>query len=221
MLALTLSYASQTIFLEILNGFGALTGSSRLRSWPPTTPRQPNALAPVPLQGLHRYYTLVRPCGSHRYSGSCGFCHLSFSLSSLPAQRQCRPDTFTRSAREPEPSSRHLYAGEHLASRQVSSRLIPRQRLHLGFALVHTLSTRHRMVCFRSPSRFTPDALLYAFSTTLPTPALDRRSLQWFVVTSCKATTEGHTSITRTALLGWLDLLHRFLPCIRVTPSSQ
>ena len=36
---------------------------------------------PAPLQGLHPYYERLCPCAPHRYSGSCGYSHLSFSLS--------------------------------------------------------------------------------------------------------------------------------------------
>ena len=36
---------------------------------------------PVPLQNLHPYYERLCPCAPHRYSGSCGYSHLSFSLS--------------------------------------------------------------------------------------------------------------------------------------------
>ena len=36
--------------------------------------------APPPLQRLHRYYWLLRPCSLHWYSGSGSGLHLSFSL---------------------------------------------------------------------------------------------------------------------------------------------
>jgi hypothetical protein len=35
---------------------------------------------PVPLQDLHPYYERLCPCAPHRYSGSRGCNHLSFSL---------------------------------------------------------------------------------------------------------------------------------------------
>ncbi len=35
---------------------------------------------------------------------------------------------------KPGPGSRHLYAGRHLGSKQVSPRLIPRAMIYLGFA---------------------------------------------------------------------------------------
>ena len=55
------------------------------------------------------------------------------------------------------------------------------------------------MVCFRSPSRLTPDGLRPAFSATLTTTALDRSSLRWFGTSPCRAIPEGHTSISGTA----------------------
>src|SRR5712692_4421770 len=77
---------------------------------------------------LHRYYQAVRPCASRRYSTPHSFSCLGVSLGrsggSLPeADRHVRGDRFPRSAPEPEPSSRHLYAGRHLASKQVTARL--------------------------------------------------------------------------------------------------
>jgi hypothetical protein len=44
----------------------------------------------------------------------------------------------------PDPSSRHLYAGHHLANRQAPARLIPEQQLDPGFDDVDTLSTLHQ-----------------------------------------------------------------------------
>src|SRR6266567_5368066 len=98
--------------------------------------------------GLHRYYKAVRPCTPPRYSAPRSCCCLGASLSRLagifpepPLYRSCR---FPRSAQEPEPGSRHLHAGHHLGGRQVSPRLLPRQRLLLGFDVFATLSTLHQ-----------------------------------------------------------------------------
>jgi hypothetical protein len=44
----------------------------------------------------------------------------------------------------PDPSSRHLYAGHHLANQQAPARLIPGQQLDPGFDDVATLSTFHQ-----------------------------------------------------------------------------
>ena len=63
---------------------------------------------------------------------------------------------------EPEPSSRRLYAGHRLGSRQVAPRLIPGERLPPGFDVIDTLSTRHqRFACARlsqpCPPGYCPD----------------------------------------------------------------
>ena len=56
---------------------------------------------------------------------------------SMPeADRRVRGDRFPRSTPEPEPGSRHLYAGHHLGSKQVPPRLIPRVTTRLGFDVV-------------------------------------------------------------------------------------
>ena len=55
-----------------------------------------------------------------------------------------RGDRFPRSTPEPEPSSRHLYAGHHLGSKQAPPRLIPGQQLDPGFDDAATLSTLHQ-----------------------------------------------------------------------------
>ena len=47
-----------------------------------------------------------------------------------------RDDRFPRSMQEPEPGSRHLHAGQHLASQQASARLIPGQAGEPGFAVI-------------------------------------------------------------------------------------
>ncbi len=115
--------------------------------------------------GLHRYYEAVRLCAPHRYSGPRGFNHLGNSLSRPAAGNPAtgpaaaRDDRFPRSMQEPEPGSRHLHAGRHPGSKQVSPRLIPGQDPKPGF--------RHRLRAFdtssvdrlRSPSWLTPDAL--------------------------------------------------------------
>ena len=111
-----------------------------------------------------------------------------------PSERpdRYRGDRFTRSAPEPEPSSRRLYAGHRLGSRQVAPRLVPRATTRpLGFDVVDTLSTRHQRFAF---VRLLGSHLTHsrcAFSATLTTPALDRRSLRWFETSPCRAIPEG------------------------------
>jgi hypothetical protein len=72
--------------------------------WPPAAAGYRSPFGPVPLQDLHPYYGLLRPCAPHRYSGSRG----GFPLERLPSHRD---DRFPRSATEPDPGSRRLQAG--------------------------------------------------------------------------------------------------------------
>src|SRR5271166_1152113 len=72
--------------------------------WPPTSAGHRSPFGPVPLQNLHPYYGLLRPCAPHRYSGSCG----GLPLELLPWHRG---DRFPRSTKEPDPGSRRLQAG--------------------------------------------------------------------------------------------------------------
>ena len=44
-----------------------------------------NPFAPAPLQCLHHYYKLLRPCAPHRYSDPCG---ASTWMSPLASERQ-------------------------------------------------------------------------------------------------------------------------------------
>ena len=41
---------------------------------------QRSPFGPAPLQSLHPYYELLRPCAPLRYSGPCGLCRLDVSL---------------------------------------------------------------------------------------------------------------------------------------------
>src|SRR3954454_5765665 len=95
---------------------------------------------------LQRYYETVRPPAPLRYSAPHSFRCLELSLSPTGPTpgRQYRGEAFPRSTPAPEPSSRHLYAGHHQGSRQVSSWLIPEQQLDPGFDVVATLSTLHQ-----------------------------------------------------------------------------
>src|SRR3989339_272462 len=59
-----------------------------------------------------------------------------------------RCDRSPRPPHKPMPSSRRLHAGRHLDSKQVSSRLVPGQRLPPGFDDIPTLSTSsRRFIC--------------------------------------------------------------------------
>jgi hypothetical protein len=70
----------------------------------------------------HRYYRTIRPPAPHRYSAPHSFRCLGSSLSPVPPTRDrpYRGEAFPRFALEPKPSSRHLHAGHHQSSKQVS-----------------------------------------------------------------------------------------------------
>ena len=101
---------------------------------------------------------MVRPPAPHRYSAPHSFRCLELSLSpATPTRgRTYRGEAFPSSALEPEPSSRHLRAGHHQASKQAPARLIPGQQLDPGFDVVATFR-QSAVVHSRSPSRFTLD----------------------------------------------------------------
>jgi hypothetical protein len=81
---------------ESLDSYGSHRSKSHQHRcrWPRSWPRlfllrvgriEPQAeqrcpFGPVPLQNLQPYYGHLCPCAPHRYSGSRGVCHLSFSL---------------------------------------------------------------------------------------------------------------------------------------------
>ena len=95
------------------------------------------------ITGPHRYYETVRPCAPHRYSAPCSFRCLGASLRPTgPTPGRHRwGDRFPRFVPMPDPSSRHLCAGHHLANQQAPARLIPGQQRDPGFDDVCTLST--------------------------------------------------------------------------------
>ncbi|OLN27152.1 hypothetical protein DSOL_4664 [Desulfosporosinus metallidurans] len=135
---------------------------------------------------LHHYYGLFRPCITHRYFHPCGSSTWIFLLASY-----CR---FPRSTQKPMLCSCHLHAGHRLDSKQVSSRLIPGQRLPPGFDDVPTLSTRYqRFICIRLHSTYLTKSSL-AFSLTLTTIAFDYSSLRWFGISTCIAIPRGPPS---------------------------
>ena len=158
------------------------------------------------ITGLHRYYEAVRLRAPHRYSGPRGFNHLGNSLPRPAAgdfrhwPAAARDDRFPRSMQEPEPGSRHLHAGRHLGSKQVSPRLIPGQDPKPGFAIVSELSTRHqRIACARLPGSHLTRSQARLFPRRSARTALNRRTSGWFGASPCRATPEGQTSITCTA----------------------
>src|SRR5205823_14524084 len=53
-------------------------------SWPMAKAEQRSPFAPTPLQGLRRYYGLLRPCAPLRYSRPCGWSRLRL----VPSRRR-------------------------------------------------------------------------------------------------------------------------------------
>jgi hypothetical protein len=144
---------------------------------------------------LHRYYGTSRPCAPHRYSAPHGVRRLGVSLSrpATSGPPVHRGDTFPRSARKPGPRSRRLHAGHHLGSKQVSPRLIPGPHLRPGFDAVLILSTRHQRFAFARLRDPHLTRSRRAFSATLSTPALDRRTWRWFAASPCRTAAEGRS----------------------------
>src|SRR3990172_2000058 len=86
--------------------------------WPPSRAEQRNPFAPAPLQSLHHYYGLLRPCAPHRYSHPYGGCPLGI----LPSHRG---DRFPCSMQKPGSASRRLHAGCQLGSNQAVPQTCP------------------------------------------------------------------------------------------------
>jgi hypothetical protein len=91
-----------------------------------------------------RYYETVRPCAPHRYSAPHSYRCLGVSLTQPIHRPAHRGDRFPRSAPEPEPRSRHLHAGHHPGSKQVTPGLIPEQLPDPGFDVNKAVTTRHQ-----------------------------------------------------------------------------
>ena len=93
-------------------------------------------------------------------------------------------DRFPRFLQEPDPGSRHLYAGRPLGSQHASPRLIPKQRTDSGFDDTHSLSTpQRRFTCVRLPRpyltcfpRLFPDRSAQQLVTAAPSKRFDTRS---------------------------------------------
>jgi len=69
-------------------------------------------------------------------------------------------------------------------------RLIPKGNLPLGSDVICSLSTRHQRFALAHLLDSHLTCSWHAFSATLTTPALDRRSLRWFGTSPCRATPE-------------------------------
>jgi hypothetical protein len=79
--------------------------------------------APFPLQKLHHYYGLIRPCALHRYSDPPWGFHSDFSLNIRT----------TSSIIKPISKSSPLYAGCRLVSNKGNFQTYPRPTSALGF----------------------------------------------------------------------------------------
>ncbi len=105
---------------------------------------------------------------------------------------RARDDRFPPSTPKPRPSSRHLHAGHHLARQQAPARLIPDPHAAPGFDVTHIVSTRHQWIAHARLLGPHLTRSKRAFSATLSTPALDRRTSRWFAASPCRATAEAH-----------------------------
>ncbi len=132
---------------------------------------------------LHHYYELLRPCAPHRYSNSCGATHLNVSLPigttgshvprRSPEQRHATstPDTTQPVSRLPLDSSRTTTQDPVSMSSE-------------------NAFDASSVVRLRSSRCSTHDVFNDAFSLTLTTPALDRRSSGLFGASPCRAAPE-------------------------------
>ena len=100
---------------------------------------------------------------------------------------------------------------------QDPAKLIPGSSTHPGFDAISPDPTPSTVVHSRSSSRLPLTRSRRALSATLTTPALNRRSLRWFEASPCKATPEGHTSISHTVTHSWcLTIFYIALPLVLV-----
>src|SRR6266851_9725142 len=148
-------------------------GSSRTHvRLPERTSRQPipfalRAALPPSVAGRHAcdYYEMVRLPVPRPVLNPSQICCLGLSLPAGQPTPAClfRDEDLPRSALVPGPGSRHLSAGDRLASKQVTARLIPGQQLDPGSDPIATLSTRHQWFPYsRLPDpHLTPDWRLF------------------------------------------------------------
>jgi hypothetical protein len=111
-------------------------------------------LAPPALPGITATTRWSAPVPHNRYSIPHGDRRSRRSLSTARTEqhqprrhpdshRHFQGDRFPRSAQEPEPSSRRLHAGHHLANTQAPARLIPGSLTHPGFDAIYPLRHFH------------------------------------------------------------------------------
>src|SRR5580700_1066951 len=88
-----------------------------------------------------------------------------------------RGERFPRSAQEPAPGSRRLYAGHRSGSRQAPPELHPRPTTGAWFRRHLYAFDTSSAVHFRSSSRRAPDGFIPPFPDTLTTPAIGPEQL--------------------------------------------
>ena len=169
-----------------------LPGSSRLTEQ--HSHERPGPFAPPPLQGPHHYYEPVRRRSPATVLSPSRLRAARDTPSPHPASRpghiRARLLHVPRGSRRP--GSRRLNAGHRLASKRAPARLIPGSHGHPGFDATLSISTRHRTISFRSPSRSPPDASTGAFSSSLTTTVFSQRSMRRFEASPRRATPKGH-----------------------------
>jgi hypothetical protein len=143
---------------------------------------------------------MVRPCAPHRYSPPRRSAAWS-SRSRRPAaghnrstgQPPHRGDRFPSSAPEPESRSRHHPCRTPIwpVSRRPPDSSQGNDSTPV-LNVIDTLSTLHRWFAFARLHDPHLTRSRRAFSATLSTPALDRRTSRWFAITPCRATAKGH-----------------------------
>jgi hypothetical protein len=127
---------------------------------------------------------------------------------------------FTRSMQKPKSGSRHLYPGHRLGRKQASPRLIPSPLRCSVLMSSVDLSTRHQwFTCIRLPDSHLTSSRL-AFSATLTTPALYRRSLRWFEASPCRAAPEDLPPSPAQQRCRILHLLHESSFSVRVRTGA-
>ena len=128
-----------------------------ITGWPKFYFGHVSPFAPFPLQKLHHYYELIRPCALHWYSRLVGF-----PLELLPWHQN---DRFSCSVLKPVLSSCPLYAGCRSARVPVIVGSYLWLRLETRFWQHHIHFDTSSGVHLRSSPQYAPDSSLTAFST--------------------------------------------------------
>ena len=149
-------------------------------SWPAAKAEQRSPFAPAPLQGLRRYYGLVRPCASLRYSRLRGWSRLRL----VPSRRQrdeAQVLTFhTKAWSSFAPPTCRMSLGQY----QASPKPIPEEGSPPVLTSPNPLSTLlQRFACARLSRPCLPKSSP-GVSATLTTTDFARSSLRWLEIGS-------------------------------------